>query len=393
MRSLTLSKTGLQKLRSHLHELKADDFEDSLKSLLPGEWCKFISGNEKWIGFVNSQIEDKYTCAYVLSAASNEDTTDPEVILLSRIRSAYKKRQIFKDYSSNARMIYGSSDGLPGLIVDQFLNASIIQINTAGMDCFRDLIFKTVREIGGVEPFFLDNPKYRAKEFLPTYQNKSLPELRVDENGISFKIRPEVLQKVGFYYDHRENRLNLINIIRRMKHPPVKGIDLFCYAGAWGISALKSGVNDVTFVDQGDFEVEVMSAFELNKCTGKASYVRSDVFKYLDDKIKSAQTYELILSDPPAFAKSSKQKNQALDGYSKLHRKVLRLAAPGCLLSFSSCTQYVSHDEFQKNISDAAYKENRKMQLLYSGIQGFDHPVSILSDRSNYIKSYLYIVE
>jgi 23S rRNA (cytosine1962-C5)-methyltransferase len=82
-----------------------------------------------------------------------------------------------------------------------------------------------------------------------------------------------------------------------------------------------------------------------------------------------------------------------LDGYSKLHRKVLKLAAPGSLISFSSCTHYVSHEEFQKNILDAAYKENKAVQLIYTGIQGWDHPIKSQLEKSNYIKSYFYLVE
>ncbi len=103
--------------------------------------------------------------------------------------------------------------------------------------------------------------------------------------------------------------------------------------------------------------------------------------------------FDLVLCDPPAFAKSQPQKDQALEGYSKLHRKVLKASRPGAMLAFSSCTHYVSHEEFQKNILDAAMKENKKLQLIYSGMQGWDHPVPSLMDKSNYIKSYFYLME
>jgi 23S rRNA (cytosine1962-C5)-methyltransferase len=171
------------------------------------------------------------------------------------------------------------------------------------------------------------------------------------------------------------------------------GVDLFCYVGAWGISALKSGLEHCHFVDQGDFTIEVNESLNLNNMSNRGHFHRMDVFKYLDEEIKRQNKFDLILSDPPAFAKSALQKTQALEGYTKLHRKVMKVASSGALVAFSSCTHYVSHDEFQKNIIDAARKENRSMQLIYAGIQGFDHPISSLSDRSNYIKSYFYIVE
>jgi 23S rRNA (cytosine1962-C5)-methyltransferase len=393
VRSLTLSKTGLNKLRSHQQELKVADFQDSLKSLAPGEWCRIVSGQQEWVGFINPQVDEKYTCAHILSSLREGEIIDPEAFLAEKIRKAFARRKAFKDYAISGRMIYGVSDGLAGVIVDQFVNASIIQINTAGMDRFRELISKVVYDCGGVKSYFLDNPKYREKESLPTFDSDPLPELQILENNLKYTIRPQVLQKVGFYYDHRENRLNLMNLIERMKDKPMKGLDLFCYVGAWGLSALKSGVNEMYFVDQGDFETEVLSSLEQNHCNGFGKYVRGDVFKFLDQKIIESESFNIILCDPPAFAKSSLQKMQALEGYSKLHRKVLRLASPGCLVAFSSCTHYVSHEEFQKNISESSAKENRKVQLIYSGMQGFDHPISSVSDRSNYIKSYFYIVE
>lgn len=396
MRSLSLSKSGINKVRAHQFELKVSDFEDSIKPLPPGEWCFFkLSPTEYWVGFVNPLIDDKYSCAQVLSPLAPEEmkTFSPEKFIASKITSACARRARFPEYAKNARMFYGVSDGLPGLIIDQFENASIIQINTSGVDRFRNVVAETLSGIMKTEGYFLDNPKYREKEFLPTFENKPLPELHVTENGLKYKIRPEVLQKVGFYYDHRENRLQLMNILSRLATTPKLGVDLFSYAGAWGMSALKAGVKELQFVDQGDFSAEVEEALKLNGFDGRGKFFRSDVFRFLDDSIQKGVKFDLILCDPPAFAKSALQKPQALEGYSKLHRKVLKALAPGGVAAFSSCTHYVSHQEFQKNILDAATKEGRKIQLTYSGMQGFDHPVPSLEDKANYIKSYFYIVE
>lgn len=393
MRSLSLSKSGFQKLRSHQFELKSSDLEDSIKSLPPGEWCLLKNQDEQWIGFVNPQVEDKYTSVHVVKKQVQKDSTDPLAIIKDKISKAYNSRKLFYGYEKNARMFYGMSDGLPGLIIDQFENACIVQINTAGIDRYRDDIKKVLIELGASQPYFLDNPKYRDKESLPTYETDKFPELDVVENNLKYRIRSEVLQKVGFYFDHRENRFQLKSILSRMSIKLKSGVDLFSYAGAWGMSALSAGVDKVTFVDQGDFKAEVETALGLNGFSGRGEFLRSDVFKYLDDSISRNVKFDLVLCDPPAFAKSALQKSQALDGYSKLHRKVLKSVSPGGVVAFSSCTHYVSHEEFQKNILDAAHKESRKIQLIYSGMQGFDHPVSSLSDKSNYIKSYFYIVE
>lgn len=396
MRSLSLSKSGINKVRAHQFELKVSDFEDSIKPLPPGEWCLMkLSPNEHWVGFINPLIDEKYACAQVLSPLTQDEIKNfsPEKFIATKISSACSRRARFPEYAKNARMFYGVSDGLPGLIIDQFENASIIQINTAGVDRFRHVVAETLSNLMKTEGYFLDNPKYREKEFLPTYESKPLPELHVTENGLHYKIRPEVLQKVGFYYDHRENRLQLMKMLGRLSSTSKLGVDLFSYAGAWGMSALKAGVKELQFVDQGDFTVEVEEALKLNGFEGRGKFFRSDVFRFLDDSIQKGVRFDLILCDPPAFAKSALQKPQALEGYSKLHRKVLKALAPGGVAAFSSCTHYVSHAEFQKNILDAATKEGRKIQLVYAGMQGFDHPIPSLEDRANYIKSYFYIVE
>lgn len=397
MRQLRLTKTGLGKLKSHLKELKSTDFEDSIRSVPPGEWCELNSSNlsESWVAFINPLVDERYTCAHVVDRLRPGEVAgfEPESFIRSKLKQAYSRRERFLGYENGQRLFYGSSDGLPGLIVDQYVNASIIQINTSGIDRYRDLISDTIEDISGKKAYFLDNHKYREKESLPKFETESIPDLHIVENDIRYNVRAEVLQKVGFYYDHRENRHQLIQTIARLKPVPQKGLDLFCYVGAWGLNALKAGLKHCDFVDQGDFFTELNDALTMNGLAGQGQFHRQDVFKFLDAAIQAERKYDLILSDPPAFAKSPNQKGQALEGYSKLHRKVFKLAATKSLCVFSSCTHYISHEEFQKNVLDAAHKEGKQVQLLYSGIQGWDHPISSLEDRANYIKSYFYILE
>ncbi len=397
MRLLKLGKSGLNKLRAHHKEFKQTDLEDSLKSIPPGEWCLLTHADlsQVYVCFVNSLIDEKFSSVQLVKSLEKNDVANfnPAKEIEQFISKAFQRRQQFKTYHHGARIFYGASDGLPGLIIDQFLQRAVIQINTAGIDKYRAEIKQVVESLISGSAYFLDNAKYREKEFLPTFQNETIPDLEIEENGIRYHLKCEVIQKVGFYYDHRENRAQLIQLLGKLTHPYKKGLDLFCYAGAWGLCALKAGVEHVDFVDQGDFGSVIESALKENSLTGQGHYFRNDVFKFLDEAILKKNQYDLILCDPPAFAKSHNQKDQALEGYSKLHRKVLKVAAPGALIAFSSCTHYVDHDEFQKNILDAAGRENKKIQLLYTGIQGWDHPISSLMDKANYIKSYFYLME
>jgi 23S rRNA (cytosine1962-C5)-methyltransferase len=397
MRSLTLSKNGLSKIRQHQRELRSTDVEESIKSLPPGEWC--LIGHQQipqpYLGFVNAMVDDKYHSIHLLDAVDpkNFHQVQPVSYLEKKISAAIEKRKRLKDYKDHARLCYGPSDGLPGLVADRFGEVILVQINTAGMDIYRSDIRTYLEQITGARVVFLDNPKYREREFLPTFPGEAIPDILVNENGISFKLRSEVIQKVGFYYDHRENRYYLLNLLHRLQHSYQSALDLFCYAGAWGIYALKGGVEKCTFVDQGDFSQEVSTSLSLNSLENQGDFYRADVFKFLDECGIQKKQFDVILCDPPAFAKGAAQKSQALEGYTKLHRKVLKVASPGALVVFSSCTHYVSHEEFQKNILDSAHKEGRLIQLIHSGMQGLDHPVSSLADRSNYIKSYFYLLE
>jgi 23S rRNA (cytosine1962-C5)-methyltransferase len=391
VRTLNLSKSGFNKIRSYQKELKTADIESSIKSIPPGEWCLLSDGKFNYLSFVNAMVEEKFPSVHVLDEV--KDNCSPEIFIQTKIREAIGRRKNFSGYEEGCRMFYGVSDGLPGLIADHFTNATVIQINTAGIDRYRDVIGETFEKELKTKSYFLDNAKYREREYLPVFGHDAVPSLRVKENGLTYELRSEVIQKVGFYYDHRENRKALQDVLIRLEVKHTNGLDLFSYAGAWGLNALKGGVSHVDFVDQGDFSVEAEKALELNGFSGQGKFHRQDVFKFLDEAFTKKQSYDVILCDPPAFAKSHLQKDQALEGYAKLHRKVLKLAAPGSLIVFSSCTHYVSHEEFQKNVLDASLKEGKKIQLIHAGIQGWDHPIRSQADKSNYIKSYFYILE
>jgi 23S rRNA (cytosine1962-C5)-methyltransferase len=398
LRQLRLAKTGLNKIKSQQWELKSGDVEDSIRSMTPGEWCwlQHPQGNEVFVAFVNPLIEERFSCIQAVHsvAAGSEMAFEVEKFIAHSLKQAYLKRMVFKDYEQGARIFYGAKDGLPGLIIDLFCQVAVIQINTAGIDRYRTFIGTEIEQLTGKKAHYLDNLVYRQKESLPVFESQALNQpLKILENSLHYEIRPDVIQKVGFYYDHRENRLQLKHLLSRQATLPREGLDLFCYVGAWGLNALSAGVQQMSFVDQGDFQHEVDQALGLNGFSQQGKFQRMDVFKFLDQAAGSSKKFDLILCDPPAFAKSLSQKAQALEGYSKLHRKVIKVSAPAAIIAFSSCTHYVSHEEFQKNIADAAAKEGRKIQLLFTGMQGWDHPVQSLHDKANYIKCYIYRLE
>ncbi len=396
-KSLEIKKSGLEKLRGESGELYKSDVEGQVKSLTPGEWILLRDPAKKrvFLGFANPLIEDRLPAIHILARLSSAPKENViEEFLTQRIKKAWNKRLAFAGYQEGCRAIFGQADGLPGLIVDVYAECALIQINTAGMDRWRSFLREQLEIILGRPCHFLDNPAQRSREVLP-HHRESLPfeELHVLENGFKYQIPSKNLQKTGWYYDHRENRSKFERALLRWQGAKESGVDLFCYGGAWGLHGLRGGIKQMDFVDQAALQTMVDSHISHNKFEGRGNFYRCDVFDWLDEKIIAKKTYDVVISDPPAFAKTPKDRSSALDGYRKLHRKVIKISSPGALIAFASCTHYVEQDAFVETIIHAAHQENRTMQILEMGMQGWDHPVASLEDRSNYIKYTLVRVE
>jgi len=396
-KSLEIKKSGLEKLHGEYGELYKSDVEGQVKSLTPGEWILLRDTAKKrvFLGFANPLIEDRLPAIQVLTRLAKAPT--PEVVedyLLSRLNVAWGKRTVFADYDKGCRMVYGQADGLPGLIVDAYEECALIQINSAGMDRWRAFLREKIEVLLKRPCYFLDNPTQRSREVLP-HHRETLPfeTLKVSENDFQYQIPSKNLQKIGWYYDHRENRRKFESALQRWNGEASEGVDLFCYGGAWGLHGLRGGIKRMDFVDQAPLEAMVDGHLALNDFKSRGSFFRSDVFEWLDKKIAEKKVYDVVVSDPPAFAKTAKDRASALEGYRKLHRKVIKIARQQALIVFASCTHYVEHEAFVETIVHAAHQENRQIQILDVGMQGWDHPVAALDDRSNYIKYILVRVE
>jgi 23S rRNA (cytosine1962-C5)-methyltransferase len=365
------------------------DLEESVRSCTPGEWITIKMQNRSGVGFVNTFVESGPTVTIIDRTAET-----PETYLAEQIKRSIFKRQTC-GYKNGSRLIYGFEDDLPGLIVDSYKNVTIAQINNAGMDKYREEIKSLLSGLLETPVVFLDNQKYRERELLPQFPKEELPEvIEIEESGLKYQVSSSVMQKVGYYYDHRENRLKLENLLSRFDKKFTKGVDLFCYIGSWGLHALRGGVEHVDFVDQGNMEDVVMKNVQLNEISSdRASFYRDDVFKYLDNCISENKTFDLVVCDPPAFTKSAKNKNKAIAGYEKLYAKIFKLMESGGVLAAASCTQYISLEELDLAVIKMAKREGRRVQVLDLGIQGWDHPIKSLKSKSNYIKYLCYVVE
>jgi 23S rRNA (cytosine1962-C5)-methyltransferase len=395
LKEISLSREGALKLHKKNSELYFGDIEDNVKSCIPGEWVIFknIKKNKNYLGYVNPLVDNKTSCAHVFCEETNLEINEFEY-LKNLIENAIQKRSLFKGYDSHARLVYGNADNLPGLIVDSYANCIIIQINTAGIDRFRNELKEYFQKKFSRETYILDNEKYREREMLPFYETNPIKEdLDVHENGLKFIVSKESLQKVGYYYDHRENRLRASNLVKRFEKKFKNGLDLFSYVGSWGINLLSANCEFVTFVDQGDFEANTNKNLELNGFSGKGKFLRTNVFDYLKECNKNQEKFDLVCSDPPAFCKSKKEQKKAYEGYLKLHKEIFKLLNKDSLFIACSCTYYIDFPTFEQSVLEAAASTGRKVQLIDVGVQGFDHPTEKLINKNTYLKYFAYLVE
>ena len=396
LKEISLSRDGAIKLNKGNTELYFGDLEDNIKSLIPGEWIylKNTKKNIFYLGYANPLVSNSTTCVHVFEQLKEKINSEEEY-LFQKIQSALDKRNLFEGYEDNARLIYGDSDGVPGLLVDSYKNTIFIQINNAGIDRFRDQVKEFLQQkFIDKKVYTLDNEKYRQREMLPIYENENVEEdIEVYENGLRFMVSKNRIQKIGYYYDHRENRARLSNLIGKLKEKPEKALDLFSYVGSWGLNILNAGCGHVTFVDQGDFAEDVENNLVINKFNGKGIFVRDNVFDFVKAQVSDGAKFDLICSDPPAFCKSKKEAKKAYEGYLKLHKDLFKLLDEKSIFVACSCTYYINLEDFEKNVNEAARLTGRKIQLLDVGLQGYDHPTVSMFSKNTYLKYFVYLVE
>jgi len=382
-------------------ELSLKDVEEIPKGIIPGEWVCLVDAvaKKKYLSYINPHADIFYNIKILITADWSNGFTDfenkiAEETISELLTDAIQKRSVFSDYGDGSRLVYGASDSLPGLIVDKYKKYIFIQINTAGIDRFRDLIKGFLQNnFREHSVLFYDNEDYRKAEVLPVFPRDEIPsDLDVSENNLHYKIPKTVLQKIGYYYDHRENRLRLKNLLKRLNVRKETGLDLFSYVGSWGLHLLSADVKNVEFVDQGQMQEVIDTNLQLNNFNGRGQFTRADVFKYLDKALVDNKSFDIIVSDPPAFTKSEKNKLTALHGYEKLHTKAMKLLNDQGIMVVASCTHYANYEELDKTVQDAAFRNGQKIQLLDLGGQGFDHPMSGFKDKSFYIKYLVYHV-
>jgi 23S rRNA (cytosine1962-C5)-methyltransferase len=306
-------------------------------------------------------------------------------VIRARIDAAVARRAVIRGEATNAvRLVHAEGDELSGLVVDLYDDVAVVEIANAGLDRLRPLVVDALRQL--VAPriiYFKNDIPARKLEQLPT-EAESLGDgdatATVLENGLRFRVDPPSGQKTGFFLDQRDNRA-----LARTFAGGRRALNLFAYSGAFGVYAAAGGAQSVENVDISAAAIELARTnHELNGVA--ASFVVADAFQYVR---QTGARFDLIVCDPPAFAKSRGEVDRAARGYKDVNLFAMKLLEPRGLMMTFSCSGHMSLDLFQKVIFAAALDAGRRVSIIRRLTAGTDHPVSLYCPEGEYLKGFL----
>ena len=347
-----------------------------------GDLARVVAHNDKALGlaYVNPQ---SLICARLLQTWQ----LPTAAWFASRLRLALSLRE--RLYAApHYRWVYGESDGLPGLVIDRFGDTCVVQIATAGMQRLQPQILQAIDQVVKPRSVLLKNDgSLRAMEGLPVgvqwIRGALTGPAEVLEEDMKFEVSLAEGQKTGWFFDQAANRRLLTRYIRK----GARVLDVFSYAGAWGVRAATSGAARVVCVDS---SAPALQAAQRNaELNGVNLELRvGDAFDTLEALAKEGARFDVIVVDPPAFAKRKKDIPTALGAYKRINQLAMRLLGEEGILVACSCSYHVSADEFQAAIAKAARAAGKSLQILEQGGQAADHPVHPAIAETRYLKAF-----
>ena len=297
---------------------------------------------------------------------------------------------LFSSDNSICRLVHGEGDGLPGLIIDFYENVAVVQCHSIGMYHSLSFINKALQKnIADLQAVYskssdtLHTKEIAQDSFL--FGNTNVPHIAT-ERGIRFSIDWITGQKTGFFIDQRENRTLLGNYANGKKI-----LNTFCYSGGFSLSALHAGAKEVHSLDSSKKAIDLTDAnIALNKFKGKHKSIVADAMEYLKNLDNS---YDIIILDPPAFAKHRDKRHQAIQGYKRLNEMAIKAIKPGGIIFTFSCSQVVDKYLFTNTVIAAAINSRRNIRILEQLHQPADHPINAFHPEGEYLKGLVIQVD
>ncbi len=365
---------------------EVDTQRSPLTAFAAGDPCLIVdaAGRALGVGYVNPA---SLIAARILDRDPHR--TVDESLLADRLRRALALRERIYD-APYYRLLYGESDGVPGLTLDRFGDVVVAQATTAGMERLKLAVESAVDHVLAPRAMVWKNDAgIRALEQLPMYADLAFGTLgesvQVREAGLRFDIDPLAGQKTGWFYDQRANRDRLAPYVRGRRV-----LDLFSYIGAWGLRAAAAGATDVLCVDASRAALDrLQEAARDNQLNGLVRVAHGDAFDILRDLRSAGERFDLVVVDPPAFVKRKKDLAEGRLAYRRINRAAMQLLGPDGILVSCSCSHHLPRADLLAALRGAAGESGRQLQVLEVLQQGPDHPIQPAIPETDYLKGYL----
>lgn len=383
-----VGRKGEERLRSGHPWVFGDDLREVPEGISPGQWARVRSRSGEPLGTATINLG----CRIALRRVSRADVEPSEAFLDQRLSEAAARRaEAGMGGERVLRVLYSEGDFLPGVIADRYGDVLSVQILTAGMESVRepllDLLERRFRprliyersEGGGRRLEGLPERKGPAR-------GEGSPREEIETDGVRFAVDVETGPKTGFFLDQRRNRL----VVRGLAEGKTV-LDGFCAAGGFGLYALAGGATHVLAIDASRPAVETARAnAALNGAAGRWEGEAEDLFQALRNLRDVGRRFDLVILDPPSFAKSREGREGALRGYRDINRMGLSVLTPGGLLATSSCTQLIDVAKWKEALRDAAADAGADLEMVAWGGQPPDHPVLLAVPETEYLKFAVY---
>ena len=361
---------------------EVDTRQTPLLKFKAGELVRVLAHNDRALGlaYVNPQS--------LISARLLSSWKLPDAAWFAqrmRIALALRERLYAEPYY---RAVYGEADGLPGLVIDRYGAQCVVQIATAGMERLKPQIQEAVLQVFNCDTLLFKNDgAAREQEGLPLYVEVAKGKLDkpglVVEGGLRFSVPLAEGQKTGWFFDQAANRRALTKYVRK----GARVLDVFSYVGAWGARAARDGAGEVICVDSSAGAL-TLAASNAERNSIALATIKGDAFDVLEALAKEGAQFDIVIVDPPAFAKRKKDLPKALAAYKRLNQLAMQLLAGEGILVSCSCSYHVSAAELQEAIAKAARGADKHVQILEMGGQAPDHPVHPAIPETRYLKAY-----
>ncbi|HPI20902.1 MAG TPA: class I SAM-dependent rRNA methyltransferase [Candidatus Kapabacteria bacterium] len=321
-------------------------------------------------------------------------STEKEInadFFIERIKKANSMRREIYPNCNMYRLVFGESDLLPGLIIDRYGDYFALQIHSAGMENLINQIIDALIQIFPKTKGIIrkDNSHFRIIEGLQLIEEVvfgEIPEnIFCEELGIKLSISLLGQQKTGYFLDQRENRFSIRNIV---KNKTV--LDCYTNQGGFALNASIAGAKEVIGLDSSSTAIEKAKQNAMLNQLQNIDFIEYDVEEYFEKLFEENRKFDVIILDPPAFAKNKKSIYSALSKYSKINRMALKLLEIGGYLITSSCSYHIKESEFYNAVTNEAVKQGYRLTLIQRGNQAPDHPILTCMDETNYLKFFIF---